>query len=66
MIQQDKRLMGGVAAAVLVAALGGFSVARCTGASAPAVTESGAKPAEAKRAGAADTLAMPEDLARRS
>jgi cobalt-zinc-cadmium efflux system membrane fusion protein len=58
MIQQDKRLMGGVAAAVLVAALGGFSVARCTGASAPAVTESGAKPAEAKRAGAADTLAM--------
>jgi cobalt-zinc-cadmium efflux system membrane fusion protein len=60
MIQQDKRLMGGVAAAVLVAALGGFSVARCTGTgtSAPAATASAAKPDETKKAGAADTLAM--------
>lgn len=58
MIQQDKRLMGGVAAAVLVATLGGFSVARCTGARAPAATVSAAKPDEAKKAGTADTLAM--------
>lgn len=30
MITQDKRLFGGVAGAVLLAAIGGFSVARCT------------------------------------
>jgi len=30
MITQDKRLLGGVAGAVLLAAVGGFSVARCT------------------------------------
>ncbi|KQX19162.1 MULTISPECIES: efflux RND transporter periplasmic adaptor subunit [unclassified Sphingomonas] len=54
MIQQDKRLFGGVAAAVLVAALGGFSVARCTS-DAPPATEAEAKPEEAKEA---DTLAM--------
>jgi len=32
---QDKRLLGGVAGAVLLAAIGGFSVARCTADSAP-------------------------------
>lgn len=58
MIQQDKRLMGGVAAAVLVAALGGFSVARYTSDSSPAATESPAKPEKAKEAGAPDSLAM--------
>lgn len=58
MIQQDKRLMGGVAAAVLVAALGGFSVARCTSDSSPTATESPAKPEKAKEAGAPDSLAM--------
>ena len=57
MIQQDKRLFGGVAAAVLVAALGGFSVARCTGDSPPAATET-ATPEEAKNDASADTLAM--------
>lgn len=58
MMQQDKRLFGGVAAAVLVAALGGFSVARCTGGTPPAATETSAKPKEAKNAASADTLAM--------
>lgn len=35
---QDKRLLGGAAAVALVAALGGFGVARCT-ADKPATTE---------------------------
>lgn len=58
MIQQDKRLMGGVAAAVLVAALGGFSVARCTSDNSPTATQSPAKPEKEKEAGAPDSLAM--------
>lgn len=58
MIQQDKRLYGGVAAAVLVAALGGFSVARCTGDIPSAATEAPAKPEEAKNSASADTVAM--------
>ena len=58
MIQQDKRLFGGVAAAVLVAALGGFGVARCTGDTAPTAAETSAKPQEAKDAASADTLVM--------
>lgn len=58
MIQQDKRLFGGVAAAVLVAALGGFGVARCTGDTAPATAETSAKPEKAKDAASADTLVM--------
>lgn len=58
MIQQDKRLMGGVAVAVLVAAIGGFSVARFTGDNSPAATEAPPKPEEAKEAGTADTLVM--------
>jgi cobalt-zinc-cadmium efflux system membrane fusion protein len=58
MIVQDKRLLGGVAAAVLVAAAGGFTVARCTAdsPSAPAA-EATAKPEEAEAA-PSDTLAM--------
>ncbi|ETI65153.1 metal transporter [Sphingobium sp. C100] len=56
MIVQDKRLLGGVAAAVLVAAAGGFTVARCTSDSPPA-TEAAAKPEEAEAA-PSDTLAM--------
>src|SRR3546814_18097282 len=35
MITQDKRLLGGVAGAVLLAAIGGFSVARYTAAPSP-------------------------------
>lgn len=58
MIQQDKRLFGGVAAAVLVAALGGFGVARCTGNTPPSATETSAKPEEAKNGASADTLVM--------
>lgn len=58
MIQQDKRLFGGVAAVVLVAALGGFSVARCTSGAPSAETNATAEPDDAKSAAAADTLAM--------
>lgn len=58
MIQQDKRLYGGVAAAVLVAALGGFGVARCTADTPPTATETSTKPEEAKNAASADTLVM--------
>ena len=43
MIEQDKRLYGGVAAAVLVAAIGGFSVAKCTTDTPPAATEAAAR-----------------------
>lgn len=58
MIVKDKPLAGGIAAAVLVAAAGGFSVARCTAESpsAPAA-ETTAKPEEAEAA-PSDTLAM--------
>lgn len=59
MIPQDKRLMGGAAALALVAALGGFTVARCTSGS-PATREAGgnaAAPAD-KEEKAPDTLAM--------
>ena len=58
MIEQDKRLYGGVAAAVLVAAIGGFSVAKCTTDTPPAATEAAAKPEGEKKAGDVDTLAM--------
>ncbi|WP_137788325.1 efflux RND transporter periplasmic adaptor subunit [Sphingomonas sp. 3P27F8] len=58
MIEQDKRLYGGVAAAVLVAAIGGFSVAKCTTDAPPAATEAAAKPDGEKKAGDVDTLAM--------
>ena len=58
MIEQDKRLYGGVAAVVLVAAIGGFSVAKCTTDAPPAATEAAAKPEGEKKAGDVDTLAM--------
>ena len=56
---QDKRLLGGVAAVALVAALGGFGVARCT-ADKPATTEaaSGNAAAPAPEEKAPDTVAM--------
>lgn len=56
MITHDKRLMGGVAAAVLVAALGGFSVARCTSEQPTPATEA---PSQAEAPAApADSIAM--------
>ena len=62
MIVQDKRLVGGVAAAVLVAAAGGFTIARYTAhtPAAPA-TEAAAKPGEAEAA-PSDTLAMSAEM----
>ena len=62
MIVQDKRLVGGVAAAVLVAAAGGFTIARYT-ADTPAApsTEAAAKPGEAEAA-PSDTLAMSAEM----
>lgn len=59
MILQDKRLLGGVAAAVLVAAAGGFTVARCTADTPAPATETPAKTeAGASEAAPTETLAM--------
>ncbi|ARS26435.1 efflux RND transporter periplasmic adaptor subunit [Sphingomonas sp. C8-2] len=55
MITQDKRLLGGVAGAVLLAAVGGFSVARCT-ADPSATTAPAEKSGESKTP--PDSLAM--------
>ena len=56
---QDKRLLGGAAAVAIVAALGGFGIARWT-ASEPAATEaaSGNAAAPAEEEKAPDTVAM--------
>jgi len=55
---QDKRLLGGVAGAVLLAAVGGFSVARCTS-EAPATSADGAATNEQASAETpSDTLVM--------
>jgi len=54
MMTNDKRWLGGVAGAVLIAALGGFSVARCT-AEKPAATQPAA---EEKSEAPSDSLAM--------
>ncbi|SNS97011.1 efflux RND transporter periplasmic adaptor subunit [Sphingopyxis indica] len=62
MITQDKRLLGGVAGAVLLAAVGGFSVARCT-ADPAADTQSGEK-AEEDAEAHADSLPMTADAIR--
>lgn len=66
MITQDKRLASGVAAAVLVAALGGFGVARWT--SHPAVPEAAteAKTDAAPNAAQADSVAITADAIRQS
>lgn len=58
MITNDKRWLGGVAGAVLIAALGGFSVARCT-AEKPATNQPAQ--AEEKAEAPADSLAMAPD-----
>lgn len=56
MILQDKRLLGGVSGAVLLAAVGGFAVARCTTPSAPAAQE--AKSETAAPEAAPDSIDM--------
>lgn len=63
MIPQDKRLLGGVAAAVLVAAAGGFTVARWTTDTpvAPA-TEGGKTEAAEPEAAPSDTLVMSAEM----
>jgi cobalt-zinc-cadmium efflux system membrane fusion protein len=53
----DKRLLGGVAGAVLLAGIGGFTIARMTG-DAPAPVENTAEPAEEEHAGETDAVAM--------
>ncbi len=63
MIVQDKRLVGGVAAAVLVAAAGGFTIARYTAHTPAAATEAAAQPGETKaEAAPSDTLAMSAEI----
>lgn len=62
MITQDKRLLGGVAGAVLLAAVGGFSVARCT-ADPAAETPSADKAAEGAEAHT-DNLAITAEAIR--
>ncbi|WP_066656401.1 MULTISPECIES: efflux RND transporter periplasmic adaptor subunit [unclassified Sphingomonas] len=58
----DKRLLGGVSAAVLVAAVGGFSIARLTSPSAPAAAAQEAKKDEPLKGEAAtDSVAMTAD-----
>ena len=61
MIATDKRLLGGMAAAVLVAAAGGFTVARCTTDTPAASTTEAAKPEEAEAA-PSDTFAMSAEM----
>lgn len=58
MITQDKRLLGGVAGAVLIAAIGGFSVARCTNDTPPAAGNSEAGEAKAGAEAPRDVVAM--------
>ena len=53
---QDRRLMGGAAAIALFAALGGFTLARCTG-DMPTASETEEK-AQPEAPKAPDTLAM--------
>src|SRR3546814_19884778 len=59
MITQDKRLLGGVAGAVLLAAIGGFSVARYTAEPSPEAQKT--ENAEEGTAAHADNLAMTEE-----
>ena len=67
MILSDKRLLGGVAAAVLVAAAGGFTVARWTADTPAAPAPEGGK-SEAAEAEAApsDTLPMSAEMMKRT
>lgn len=56
----DKRLLGGVSGAILLAAIGGFSVARCTSTPAPAQKVAAATEA-AKPDASPDSIAMTAD-----
>jgi len=58
MIHSNKRLLGGVAGAVLFAAVGGFTVARCTSGNPAATTETAAKSEAAEADAPADTITM--------
>ena len=58
MIASDKRLVGSVAAAVLVAAAGGFAVARCTADNAPTTAAQTKAQAAEVEAAPTDRLAM--------
>lgn len=62
MITQDKRLLGGVAGAVLLAAVGGFSVARCT--ADPTAEAPNAGKAEEAAEAPTDSLAMTAEAIR--
>jgi len=62
MIAQDKRLLGGVAGAVLLAAAGGFSLARCT--ADPAAEMQAAEKTEAEAEAHTDKLAMTAEAIR--
>ena len=64
MITQDKRLLGGVAGAVLLAAVGGFSVARCT--ADPAAEAPSAGKAEETTETPTDSLAMTAEAIRKA
>jgi membrane fusion protein, heavy metal efflux system len=55
---QDKRLFGGVAGAVLLAAVGGFSVARCTSDTPSASTDAAAKSGDSAAEAPTGTLVM--------
>lgn len=64
MITQDKRLLGGVAGAVLLAAVGGFSVARCT--ADPAAEAPSAGKAEETAEAPTDSHAMTAEAIRKA
>src|SRR3546814_9903257 len=64
MITQDKRLLGGVAGAVLLAAVGGFSVARCT--ADPAAEAPSAGKAEETTETPTDSLSMTAEAIRKA
>lgn len=55
---QDKRLFGGVAGAVLLAAVGGFTVARCTSDTPPTSADGAATNEQAAAEAPSDTLVM--------
>ncbi|MCU6453378.1 efflux RND transporter periplasmic adaptor subunit [Sphingomonas sp. A2-49] len=59
MMLQDKRVLGGATGVALIAALGGFAVARCTtGGSTPVVSPANVPAAEPVKENKPDTLAM--------
>lgn len=63
MITQDKRLLGSIAGAILLAAVSGFTIARCTADPAPADT---AEKAEPESEALPDSLAMTDEAIRQA